>query len=147
MNLRQQLYGKPMLAFHEFQLATGATRARHATSENARQSRGNLPPYRELSYSMYDTATEEVTMGVRTVRLDPETEQILAEIVQTTGLSISEALTQGLLALHTQLTTQLQRTPYDIYAALDLGPGGTAIAPSTETRRGVRAALQQKHGR
>jgi len=86
-------------------------------------------------------------MGVRTVRLDPETEQILAEIVQTTGLSISGALTQGLLALHTQLTTQLQRTPYDIYAALDLGPGGTAIAPSTETRRGVRTALQRKHGR
>ena len=86
-------------------------------------------------------------MGVRTVRLDPETEQILAEIVQTTGLSISGALTQGLLALHTQLTTQLQRTPYDIYAALDLGPGGTAIAPSTETRRGVRTALQRKHRR
>jgi hypothetical protein len=71
----------------------------------------------------------------------------LAAIVQTTGLSISEALTQGLLALHTQLTTQLQRTPYDIYAALDLGPGGTAIAPSTETHRGVRTALQRKHGR
>jgi len=86
-------------------------------------------------------------MGVRTVRLDAETEQILTEIVQTTGLSISEALTQGLVALRTQLTMQQSCTPYDIYTALDLGDGGTAIAPSTETRRGVRATLQRKHGR
>ncbi len=86
-------------------------------------------------------------MGVRTVRLDAETEQVLAEIVHTTGLSISGALTQGLVALHTQLATQRPRIPYDIYAGLDLGAGGTAIAPSTETRRGVRAALQRKHGR
>lgn len=86
-------------------------------------------------------------MGVRTVRLDEETEQVLAHIVHTTGLTISGALTQGLLALHTQLATQVSRTPYDIYAALDLGEGGAAIAPSTETRRGVRAALQRKLGR
>lgn len=86
-------------------------------------------------------------MGVRTVRLDAETEQILANIVHATGLSISGALTQGLLTLHTQLATQRPRTPYDIYAGLDLGDGGTAIAPSTDTHRGVRAALQRKHGR
>jgi hypothetical protein len=27
-------------------------------------------------------------------------------------------------------------SPYDLYARLDLGPGGYASAPSTETRRG-----------
>jgi hypothetical protein len=42
---------------------------------------------------------------------------------------------------------QMPRAPYDIYAALDLGPGGTAISPSTETRRGVRKAIQRKLGR
>lgn len=40
-----------------------------------------------------------------------------------------------------------RRTPQEIYKSLDLGPGGYAIAPSTETRRGVREALRRKFGR
>lgn len=40
-----------------------------------------------------------------------------------------------------------RRTPQEIYESLDLGPGGYAIAPSTETRRGVREALRRKFGR
>ena len=86
-------------------------------------------------------------MGVHTVRLDEEAEQALADIVHTTGLSVSGALQQGLLALREQLAQPARRTPYDIYAALDLGPGGYAIAPSTETRRGVRKAITRKLGR
>jgi len=86
-------------------------------------------------------------MGVHTVRLDEEAEQALADIVHTTGLSVSGALQQGLLALREQLAQPARRTPYDIYAALELGPGGYAIAPSTETRRGVREAIKRKLGR
>jgi hypothetical protein len=86
-------------------------------------------------------------MGVRAIRLDEEAEQALAYIVHTTGLSVSGALQQGLLTLREQLAQQAPRTPYDIYAALDLGPGGYAIAPSTETRRGVREAIKRKLGR
>ena len=40
-----------------------------------------------------------------------------------------------------------RRTPQEIYKSLDLGPGGYAIAPSTEVRRGVREALRRKFGR
>ena len=86
-------------------------------------------------------------MSVRTVRLDEEAEQALAYIVHTTGLSVSGALQQGLLALREQLAQQVHCTPYDIYAALDLGPGGYDIAPSTETRQGVREAIKRKLGR
>jgi hypothetical protein len=57
-------------------------------------------------------------MGVRTVRLDEEAEK--------------------------QLAQQTPQAPYDIYAALDLGPGGYAIAPSTETRYGVQEAVKRK---
>jgi hypothetical protein len=39
------------------------------------------------------------------------------------------------------------RRPYDWYRQLELGPGGYATAPSTETRRGVAAALRKKHRR
>ena len=83
-------------------------------------------------------------MGVRTVRLDEEAEKALAHIVRTTGLSISGALKQGLLLLCTQLAQLTPQAPYDIYEALDLGPGGYAIAPSTETRRGVQEILKRK---
>lgn len=39
------------------------------------------------------------------------------------------------------------RTPFEIYGELDLGPGGYAIAPSTETRSGVLTALRRKRAR
>lgn len=40
-----------------------------------------------------------------------------------------------------------RRTPQEIYKSLDLGPGGYAIAPSTEVQRGVREAIRRKLGR
>ncbi|MBI3757099.1 MAG: hypothetical protein HY267_03900 [Deltaproteobacteria bacterium] len=83
-------------------------------------------------------------MSTRTVRLDEETEQVLDQIVQMTGMSISAAFKKGLLALQQEVTTQVQRTPYDIYKNLDLGPGGYAIAPSTQVRHGVQTAIKKK---
>ena len=86
-------------------------------------------------------------MGTRTVRLDEETERLLEEIRRTTGLSISEVLKRGVLAFHEEVSRRTTRTPFDVYRELDLGPGGYAIAPSTDVRRGVREALLRKHGR
>jgi Arc/MetJ-type ribon-helix-helix transcriptional regulator len=87
-------------------------------------------------------------MSTRTVRLDEDTEKILQDLVQETGLSISAVLKTGLLALRQQQgAEQVRRTPYEIYQELDLGPGGYAIAPSTETRRGVTEAIRRKLGR
>lgn len=86
-------------------------------------------------------------MGLRTVRLDDEAERALEQIIQATGLSISGALKQGLLVLCDHLTQQTYCRPYDIYVKLDLGPGGYAIAPSTDTRRGVQEAIRRKFGR
>lgn len=83
-------------------------------------------------------------MALRTVRLDEDTERILEQLVEGTGQSISAVLKQGLLALRDRLTEQPEKTAYDIYQELDLGPGGYAIAPSTETRRGVQEALRRK---
>lgn len=83
-------------------------------------------------------------VSTRTVRLGEETEKILHQIVQITGLSVSSVLKKGLLTLHEDLGRHTQRTPYDVYKELDLGPGGYAIAPSTESRRGVREAIRKK---
>ena len=86
-------------------------------------------------------------MSTRTVRLDEETEKILQQVLQITGLSMSAALKRGIFALRDEMTQRADRTPYEIYRTLDLGPGGYAIAPSTDTRRGVQEALKRKHRR
>ncbi len=83
-------------------------------------------------------------MATRTVRLDAEAEKALREVREATRVPISEALKRGLRSLREQVRREAGRTPYDVYQELDLGPGGYAIAPSTETRRGVRQALKRK---
>ena len=83
-------------------------------------------------------------MATRTVRLDDEAEAALRQIRDATGLPISEALKRGLRALQERIQNASTRTAYDVYEELDLGPGGYAIAPSTESRRGVAAALRKK---
>jgi hypothetical protein len=83
-------------------------------------------------------------VATRTVRLDEEAEAVLQQIRDATGLPISEALKQGLQALKQRVSEESTRSPYDLYRRLDLGPGGYASAPSTETRRGVGAVLRRK---
>jgi len=86
-------------------------------------------------------------MATRTVRLDDDSGQILEELVQGTGLSRSAVVKQGLLVLKDRLAEKPSRTPWEIYSEMDLGPGGYAIAPSTETRRAVGEAIRRKFGR
>ena len=86
-------------------------------------------------------------MSTRTVRLDDEAEAALEQIRRATGLSISGVLKQGLLTLRDDMVRKASCKPYDIYKTLDLGPGGDAIASSTDTRRGVREAIRRKLGR
>jgi hypothetical protein len=86
-------------------------------------------------------------MATRTVRLDPEAEGLLQEIRRTTGLPISAVLKAGLAALGDQLRAEPLEAPFDVFASLDTGPGGYAMATSTETKAGVRAALERKHRR
>jgi hypothetical protein len=83
-------------------------------------------------------------MAIRTVRLDDEDEATLRQIRKATGLPISEVLKQGLQSLKQQVGESSGQRPYDLYERLDLGPGGYASAPSTETRRGVATALRNK---
>jgi hypothetical protein len=86
-------------------------------------------------------------MATRTVRLDDEAEAVLRQIRETTGLPITEALKRGLRSLLEDVRSEATRTPYDIYSELDCGPGGYAIAPPTETRRGITSALRKKLNR
>ena len=83
-------------------------------------------------------------MRTHTVRLDDETEKVLEEIVAVTGSSVSAAMKKGLLVLRDEMVREARRVPYDVYKELDLGSGGYAVAPATQARRGVQAALRRK---
>jgi len=85
-------------------------------------------------------------MAVKTVRLDEDSERILTGLAREMGLSVSAVLKQGLLALRDQRQAGAPRA-YEIYRELELGPGGEALAPSTETRRGVEETLRRRQRR
>ncbi len=83
-------------------------------------------------------------MATRTVRLDEDAERTLKEITKTTGMPISSVLKEGLVALRDRLRDEASKNAFEIYQELDLGEGGYANAPSTETRRGVLSALKKR---
>lgn len=84
-------------------------------------------------------------MAVRTVRLDEESEKILVEIRQATGLSVSMALKRGLAAVRDAQRDAEAAHPYEIYQSLDLGSGGWARAPARKAKEGIRRVLKAKH--
>ena len=97
-------------------------------------------------------------MGIRTVRLDDDAEKALQEVMAATGLTASAVLKQGLETIRRQMDVRQHtlkepavayetKTAYSIYQKLDLGPGGYAIAPSTQVRESVRSAIGKKLGR
>ena len=92
--------------------------------------------------------TEETPLATRTVRLDDETELVLDEVRTITGLAVSDALKAGLRSLQEKLRAgESSRSPYEIFCELDLGPGGYALAPSTDVRSAIRRKLKAKHPR
>jgi len=86
-------------------------------------------------------------MATRRVRLDRDTERVLSEVRAATGLAISAVIKRALRALQAKLRQTSVRTPYEIYAELNLGAGGHALASSAHVRGGVRRALKRKLGR
>ena len=86
-------------------------------------------------------------MATRTVRLDDEAERALKDVREKTGMPISEALKRGLRSLRDQVERDARQTPWDVYRQIDLGPGGSAIASSTDVRRAVRDRVRKKIGR
>lgn len=81
-------------------------------------------------------------MTLKTVRLDPRSEALLADVVRRTGMKPSQALKAGLVALHERL--RAKDDPYAVYQALDLGPGGYARAPARHAKRAVRDVIRAK---
>lgn len=84
-------------------------------------------------------------MGIRTVRLDDDSEAVLADLRRRTGLSISDVFKRGLQAYASTSRDAEINTPYEIYRKLDLGPGGYAVAPAREAKAHIAGAIAAKH--
>ena len=84
-------------------------------------------------------------MGTRSVRLDVEAEAALDDIINTTGVSISDAIKQGLLAYREKALAVQTKKPADFFKALDLGDGGYALAPARQAKSAIRTKLSRKH--
>lgn len=86
-------------------------------------------------------------MSIRTIRMDDDAERLLSRIIRNTGMSISTAFKEGLKALQDEHRKTKTKSPYDVFKELDLGPGGYTKASSSETKKGVKEAIQRKLGR
>jgi hypothetical protein len=86
-------------------------------------------------------------MPMKTLRLAPDDEKLLARIRRETGLTASDVLKRGLRALARELSAEPSTRAWEIYKSLDLGPGGDAALPSTATREQIRDLIMRKHRR
>lgn len=82
-------------------------------------------------------------MTVRTVRLDKDTEKALFTITQNTGMSISDAIKQGLRMLKENLPNET-KTPYEIYQGIELGPGNPDAPHAKDAHKVLRNAFKEK---
>lgn len=83
-------------------------------------------------------------MGTRSVRLDDEAESALDEIMERTGLSISQAIKEGLLEYRQKAIALTGKKPSDFFESFDLGEGGYAAAPARESRSAVKEKLRER---
>jgi len=84
-------------------------------------------------------------MSTRTVRLDEESERLLARVRRAKGLSASAALKQGLVALNEALDAEGPTPmPYAVYEKLELGPGGYARATARSVKAEISRVIQRK---
>lgn len=86
-------------------------------------------------------------MATRTVRLDEESERALREVRRATGLSVSGVLKRGLLAARRAVLEEGAAAPYEIYCAIDLGPGGQARVAARRAKQALPGILKSKHRR
>lgn len=71
-------------------------------------------------------------MTTDTVRLDQEDEAMLRRVNDLTSLPISQILKRGVRCFQQRFSDGTAQTPYEIFRSLDLGPGGYAVASSTQ---------------
>ena len=83
-------------------------------------------------------------MATKTLRMDPEDEARLKRIQRKTGWTVSDVLKEGVRLLEETLTKAPTNAAYEVYARMDLGPGGYASGPASKSREAAREAILRK---
>ena len=83
-------------------------------------------------------------MSLHTIRLDDPLERKLERLVHQTGLSVSGILKKGLILAQQELLNLPHKYPFLVYEKLDLGKGGTSIAPSHHAKKAMASLLKRK---
>lgn len=86
-------------------------------------------------------------MGTRSVRLDNEAEDVLTEILKRTGMSISDAIKQGLIAYYEKAKSEQNKTPSDFFDECDLGEGGYSIGPARQSKTILKNKIKQRNNK
>lgn len=84
-------------------------------------------------------------MSTRSVRLDDEAEAALSDIVNRTGLSISDAIKQGLIVYQEKSLATAKHLPADFFRDFDLGQGGYTAGPARQAKNLLKNKLNQQH--
>jgi len=74
-------------------------------------------------------------MSARSVRLDDEAENALDDIIKRTGLSIDDAIKQGLVSYREVLLNTASKKPSDFFNNFDLGQGGDALITGRDSNQ------------
>jgi hypothetical protein len=83
-------------------------------------------------------------MATKTLRMDPEDEARLERVRRKTGWTASDVLKEGVRLLDERLASTPGSAAYQIYSRLDLGPGGYASGPATNSREAAREAILRR---
>lgn len=86
-------------------------------------------------------------MSTKSVRMEPEDEKLLDRIRRRTGWTASDALKRGLRLLARDISEKSPSSAFEIYSDLDLGPGGYAAGPASQSRETARKVIRRKHKR
>jgi hypothetical protein len=82
-------------------------------------------------------------MSMRSVRLDDEAEFALADIVNRTGMSISDAIKQGLVSYREIAMASTLKRPADFFIQFDLGEGGYTIGAARDSKSLLNNKIKQ----
>jgi len=86
-------------------------------------------------------------MSTRSVRLDAEAENALEEIVNCTGMSISDAIKQGLVAYRNVAMETATIQPSKFFREFELGEGGYSTGDARRSKTLLKDKLRSKRPR
>ncbi len=82
-------------------------------------------------------------MGTRSVRLDAQTEALLEALTAATGMSVSDVMKDGVVALANAHANDVSARPYDVFVQIKL-EHSPRVPVRSRHKRAIRKAIARK---